>query len=155
MLFFVLLLFVCGWVKAFWLLMIVLVKLLATVDIGFRWAMWHFSLSSKTQQNWIHHSVYMRESELTKIFVEKQTSHSIFIFWSVVICKMKYTTFFFFKQLYFSIFTKMPSPLYSSLPYPVTLCNVPIMSSSNLSLFSMVTCWAEKWPWKHMRITDL
>lgn len=155
MLFFVLLLFVCGWVKAFWLLMIVLVKLLATVDIGFRWAMWHFSLSSKTQQNWIHHSVYMRESELTKIFVEKQTSHSIFIFWSVVICKMKYTTFFFFKQLYFSIFTKMPSPLYSSLPYPVTLCNVPIMSSSNLSLFSMVTCWEEKWQWKHMRITDL
>lgn len=147
--------FVCGWVKAFWLLMIVLVKLLATVDIGFRWAMWHFSLSSKTQQNWIHHSVYMRESELTKIFVEKQTSHSIFIFWSVVICKMKYTTFFFFKQLYFSIFTKMPSPLYSSLPYPVTLCNVPIMSSSNLSLFSMVTCWEEKWQWKHMRITDL
>lgn len=113
------------------------------------------AFSSKTQQNWIHHSVYMRESELTKIFVEKQTSHSIFIFWSVVICKMKYTTFFFFKQLYFSIFTKMPSPLYSSLPYPVTLCNVPIMSSSNLSLFSMVTCWAEKWPWKHMRITDL
>lgn len=147
--------FVCGWVKAFWLLMTVLVKLLATVDIGFRWAMWHFSLSSKTQQNWIHHSVYMRESELTKIFVEKQTSHSIFIFWSVVICKMKYTTFFFFKQLYFSIFTKMPSPLYSSLPYPVTLCNVPIMSSSNLSLFSMVTCWEEKWQWKHMRITDL
>lgn len=147
--------FVCGWVKAFWLLMIVLVKLLATVDIGFRWAMWHFSLSSKTQQNWIHHSVYMRESELTKIFVEKQTSHSIFIFWSVVICKMKYSTFFFFKQLYFSIFTKMPSPLYSSLPYPVTLCNVPIMSSSNLSLFSMVTCWEEKWQWKHMRITDL
>lgn len=101
---------VCGWVKAFWLLMTVLVKLLATVDIGFRWAMRPLAFSSKTQQNWIHHSIYMRESELTKIFVEKQTARSIFIFWSVVICKMKYTTFFFFKQLYFSIFTKMPPP---------------------------------------------
>lgn len=155
MLFFVLLLFVCGWVKAFWLLMIVLVKLLATVDIGFRWAMWHFSLFFENPAE-LNPSLGIYERKwANKNICWKQTSHSIFIFWSVVICKMKYTTFFFFKQLYFSIFTKMPSPLYSSLPYPVTLCNVPIMSSSNLSLFSMVTCWEEKWPWKHMRITDL
>lgn len=145
---------VCGWVKAFWLLMTVLVKLLATVDIGFRWAMRPFSLFFENPAELNPSLDIYRESELTKIFVEKQTAHSIFIFWSVVICKMKYTTFFFFKQLYFSIFTKMPPPLYSSLPYPVTLCNVPIMSSSNLSLFSMVTCWEEKWSWKHMRITD-
>lgn len=64
---------------------------------------------------------------------------------------MKWNASYFLFQttLFFYIYKDFSSPLYSSLLYQVTLCIVPIMSSSNLSLFSMVTCWEEKWLWKH------
>lgn len=138
--------FLCWWVgrwRLFSLLMIVSV----TLYHSFHWIqVRNVALSllfENPQHNWIHqYSIPVTKWAKTNVLKNK-LFHGAFILWSVSFVKWNISYFLFQTTLFSYIYKDFFSPLYSSFPYPVTLHIVPIMSSSNLSLFSMVTCSEE------------